>query len=513
MWTQTFERDLENVFAIQDEIASSVVLSVQTQLLGDAEPLDIESAVEANPDGYLLYLKGRHLLYKRGEDPGQHERARKLFEQAIAIDPDYAPAYAGLATAIVLGPMEPSLMFPMAEDALNRALALDAENSEAFATLGLMRQLQFRQEESRVALQRAIALNPSNAQAHAWLGRSLSVSDPARYLAHVRRAYRTDPLDPTVLFHLARAASKSGHYDEALAAAGELHDLDADSGMGFWLAGDIYHDHGQIDRVLKTYFTAYQTAPDITFMPVPREYITIQDYDLAEAWVLDLKRIAPNAVPIAEPILALLDQRPQQAFELWSDHASRQQSLTVSVDIAWAHLIFAGDFIEARRNYEQYLVGPGESTAQFDASNWVWFVDYALALQRTGEPERAAELVAESMAVVEMQLKSGVVWGPYYNLRLRIWLSALYSMSGNAQRATDELKKAAAQEGVLTCTWCLRYWPHWDNIRDDPVFEALIVEQEESFAAMRKRLRAEGLLLTPAEFRNAEDFSFSPFAL
>ena len=78
--------------------------------------------------------------------------------------------------------LDPSIMFPMAEQALGTALALEPENSEALATLGLLRQLQGRPGESREALERAIAVNPNNAQAHTWLGRSYAVADPARYL-------------------------------------------------------------------------------------------------------------------------------------------------------------------------------------------------------------------------------------------------------------------------------------------------------------------------------------------
>ena len=116
------------------------------------------------------------------------------------------------------------------------------------------------------------------------------------------------------------------------------------------------------------------------------------------------------------------------------------------------------------------------------------------------------------MALVEMQLASGVVWVPYFELRLHVWLSALHAMSGNTRQAIAELRNAADQEGVLSCTWCLRHWPHWDKVRSNPDFEALIVEQEAKLTALRQRLAAEGILLTPRQVLELENFSFNPFA-
>lgn len=456
----------------------------------------------ANSDAYVLYLKGRHLLRKR---TGEIEQAQNLFAQAISIDPDYAPAYAGQALAMVLGPDEE--MIPQAEWAISRALTLDPGNSEALTTMGLLRQLQGRQEEAREALQQAIVSNPNNALAHTWLGRSYAVSDPAKYLELVRSAYRIDPLDPTTLFHLSVASRHSGHYNEALVAAGERHALDPESGMGIWLAGEAHHASGRLDKAIKTYYHAYLMAPDSPGSPVPREFMALKEIELAKAWRRAAKRVAPESVSIADATLALLDGDAEEAFRLWSQQASYDQ------EIGWGHLIYSGDLDSARQAYEQYLLKSGQSTPRFDPDDWLHYADYALTLQRTGAPERAQELIDEAIALVESQLATGVVLAPYTGIELRVVLSALYAMSGDEYQAIGELRRFAKGSEVLLYPWALRHWPHWEDLRDHPEFESFVSEQEANLAEVRERLAYEGMLLTPEEVLQLKDFSFDPFLI
>jgi len=404
-----------------------------------------------------------------------------------------------------LGPVDESIAHPGAEAALDRALALDPGNSEALATLGLLRQLQGRQEEAREALRQAIAQNPNNAQANTWLGRSYRNSDPARYLEHVRNAYRTDPLDPTTLFHLSNAATFSGYYEEALAAARDRLDLNPGGPMGYWLAGNAHHNSGNLDKALKTYYRAYRAQPEAPGWPVQRELIELKEYELANAWILETKKGAPQSTQIGEAILAFLNGKPEQAVRLRSGPAFTDG------DVAWGRMVFGGDFDGPRETYDQFLLEPGQSVPRFDPDRWLEFVDYALALQRTGAPDRARELIDQATALVESQLVAGVLLMPVFELKLRVMLSLLHAMRGDTRQAMAELHRAAEQHGVLSCIWCLRYLPHWDSLRDDPDFEALIVEQEEKLAAIRQRLADDGMLLTPAEVLQLEDFSFDPF--
>ena len=338
--------------------------------------------------------------------------------------------------------------------------------------------------------------------AYRWLGTSYADADPARYRALVRKAYLVDPLDPSIHFHLSRAASFLGRYDEALAAARKLQPPQRDL-----MAGNIHHGSGHLDKALKSYYRAYRTEGN--FGPLPRELIALHEYELAEAWVLEGKKVAPGSPTIAEVTLTFLRDEPEQAFRLWSDAAERRQDENTDLDLGWAHIRFSGDFEAARKALERFLLKPGEAVPRFDPDNWMWVIDYALALQRTGASERAQELIDETMAFIESQLAAGVVWGPL-GFNLQVSLSALHAMSGNTQQVMAALRRASSQGG-LTCTFCLRRFPHFDNVRDDPDFAKLVTEQEAKLSDQRQRLADEGMLLTPEQVLQLEEFSFDPF--
>ncbi len=173
--------------------------------------------------------------------------------------------------------------------------------------------------------------------------------------------------------------------------------------------------------------------------------------------------------------------------------------------------MLSGDFIAARKTMERSLRRPGQEIPEFDPHRWPDFIDYAIVLQRTGEAERAAALIAKTMALLEAQVVAGVVRGPIW-ATLQTHLAQLHAMSGNSNQAMAALRRAASQGG-LTCLWCVRFDPHFDSLRDDADFISLIAEQEAKLATQRQRLADEGMLLTPEEVLALNDFSFDPFLI
>ena len=134
LWSETYDRELDNVFAIQDEIAESVVTALQLALLGTAEAIELQPQATANTGAYELYLKGRYQLYKRR--PETLRQALVLFRQAIELDPDYVPAYAGLSDALMFQlyqgyVTDQTESIAEADSVLERALSLDPGNAEA----------------------------------------------------------------------------------------------------------------------------------------------------------------------------------------------------------------------------------------------------------------------------------------------------------------------------------------------------------------------------------------------
>jgi tetratricopeptide (TPR) repeat protein len=130
LWSEQYDRELDDIFAVQKEIAISIADRLKVTLVGLEPPTE-------NVEAYDLYLKGRFFWARRGEGLN---RARDFFGQALAIDPDFALAHAGLADVYSLlgfyGGLRPEESMPQAKAAAERALELDDTLAEAHATLG-----------------------------------------------------------------------------------------------------------------------------------------------------------------------------------------------------------------------------------------------------------------------------------------------------------------------------------------------------------------------------------------
>ena len=193
LWSETFDRTLDDVFAIQDEISAAVVAALKVRLLGDAP-----KSVEVNPEAYALYLQGRYFYMRRTQK--DWENAARAFEQALEIDPDYAAAWAGLS--LVFGAQagqsyrELHAGYVLARKAANKALELDPDLAEGYAALG---QIQMSYDwdwaGAETSLSRALELAPGNLHVlaeMAVLQRFIGKLDVSIELN--RRAVELDPL-------------------------------------------------------------------------------------------------------------------------------------------------------------------------------------------------------------------------------------------------------------------------------------------------------------------------------
>jgi eukaryotic-like serine/threonine-protein kinase len=219
LWTETFDRTLDDVFALQDEITARVVDTIAAALqlgrLRGQVPVTTTRSLEA----YDLYLLGRHHWNERSE--AGMRRARELFQQAIDLDPTYAPAWSGLADASALLASwqfaEPAEMFPIAASAAQRAIELDESLAEAHASLGFVK-MSWEWDWDGVLreLHRTIELNPNHETAHRWLSAFLAGIgrvDEAMPIAH--RALLLDPLSVLPHMNLGIIHFLSGKYLEA----------------------------------------------------------------------------------------------------------------------------------------------------------------------------------------------------------------------------------------------------------------------------------------------------------
>jgi eukaryotic-like serine/threonine-protein kinase len=228
LWSEAYDRELADVFAIQDELSRAIVSALKVTLAGEQD-VPLVSRPTRSLQAYNLYLQGRYSWNQRTE--AGLKQAVRYFERAITMDPAYAQAYAGLADAYVLlperGPTPPAEVYPKAEAAALKALALDSTVAEAHVSLGYVLEVshwEWRRAEQ--AFQRAIALNPNYATAHQWYGECLSLTGrPDEALAELERALTLDPLSIIIRAYMGVQLYRMRRYDAAIAHLRQTIDL------------------------------------------------------------------------------------------------------------------------------------------------------------------------------------------------------------------------------------------------------------------------------------------------
>ncbi len=218
IWSANYDRELTNIFAIQDEIAGSIAAALKVSLEldgGTAGNLTGTTSIEA----YEHYLKGMSLWHER--TVASLNSAIIEFETAATLDPQFAKAYAGqaLVWAVIYGYTNQiyAETGPKAKLAANRALSLDPDNVESIAVLAIGARNELHYAESIELFERAISLNPSFATTYQWYGSSLAeMGDPEAALAMLRKAWSLDPRARIIGLNLGLQLSGLGLAQEAI---------------------------------------------------------------------------------------------------------------------------------------------------------------------------------------------------------------------------------------------------------------------------------------------------------
>jgi adenylate cyclase len=231
LWSQDYDRRLENVFAIQREIAQSVAEALKIQLLS-GEKKSIEKKPTENTEAHELYLKGRYYWNERVRE--SNDKAVKFFEEAVRLDPKYALAYSGLADCYLIyadrGWLGPGEGNAKGREYALRAVELDPMLAEAHASQGLAFMQDWMWPEAERELERAIELNPSYASAYQWYGVLLWWA--GRYAEgkeKTEHASELDPLSSVIRGNLCRDLLTLGKRDEAMEQARRVAKLNPGS--------------------------------------------------------------------------------------------------------------------------------------------------------------------------------------------------------------------------------------------------------------------------------------------
>jgi len=254
LWAETFDRKLTDIFAVESEIAKTIADTLQAKLSG-SEQHAIAARPTENTEAHQLYLKGRFFWNKRTAN--DLKKSIEYFEQAIAADPNYALAYAGIADAYVWLPGytagTPRDCYPKAKAAATKALQLDDTLAEAHTTLALAIWLyDFDASQAIKEFQRAIELNPNYAIAHQQYGNN-TLSVLGRFddaIVEGKRAVELDPLSLVINTDMGSDYYYARRYDEAIAQLHKTLEMDPGFYIAHLVLGQVLDAKGARDAAI-----------------------------------------------------------------------------------------------------------------------------------------------------------------------------------------------------------------------------------------------------------------------
>jgi TolB-like protein/Tfp pilus assembly protein PilF len=292
IWSENYDRKLDDIFGIQTDIANQVAQSLKMKLIGE-ERARLNARITENVSAYINYLKGRALLSTRKTE--EITRAKELFESTIAEDPKYAPAFAGLADAYlslgVYSLLPVHLAQQRAKEFVSKALELDPNLAEAHASLGRILKLDYDFVAAEDELRKAIALNPSYANGRVWY--SFCLMDLGYYrkaLEELRLAEDADPLSLNVLNFEVHYLALTGRREEAAAKLKKMVEIYPENLFVRWNQGLLDFLNGDYEQGIRLLRDVSNSKPDSSAfkMDLAIAYATIGDTENAKRSLREL---------------------------------------------------------------------------------------------------------------------------------------------------------------------------------------------------------------------------------
>jgi len=301
LWSQTFDRDLDNIFAVQDEIAAQVANALTGSLLRVGSGELGRNGSTRNTEAYDLYLKGRKAFHANTER--QANESERLMRRAITLDPDFALAWAGLAEALrryaILAGLAGMEYLEEYQAAAEKAAELAPDNSQVLSVLGEMHRNMGEMGRAQEVLERAIDLDPSNASAWSQLATVHFIQGRFRDAAEAAtRAMSLDPLDFDLMADSTYKFAQLGRVDKAEMLAQAVLDNDPQSTAGFSALGNIYWRTGRFAEAYRVYHRMLELNPDTLYVMgrLAVSFVELEDWGTARDILQKIETTNPKFV-------------------------------------------------------------------------------------------------------------------------------------------------------------------------------------------------------------------------
>jgi adenylate cyclase len=241
LWSEKYDRELEDIFDIQDEISLAILNAIKIKLFGGAKEAVLKKYTE-NAEAYQLYLQGRFYINKFASADGLN-KAIEYFKAAIKIEPDYALAYAGIAhnylSLWVFHYLPPEKCLPQMEEALQHSFQLDNKVAESHSTMGSIKMYyEWDFAAATIEFKKAIELNPNFAEAHEQYATCMGVlGNYTEAIKHASIAFSMDPCSLLIIFHIAAVYGMAADYEKQLEYGSRLVELEPNFFGGHYSIG------------------------------------------------------------------------------------------------------------------------------------------------------------------------------------------------------------------------------------------------------------------------------------
>jgi len=450
LWSETYERELTaaNVFDIPSQIARNIADALNT-VLAEGENAGSPRFPTENLEALEAYLLGKQQMTLRTRQGLR--KSLQHFQKAIDLDPEFAPAYLGLADANLLlnygGHLALDEALRSARPAIEVAIDLDDRFGAAYASLGLLRSLQGDVLGAESALTRAIALDPNNAKAYHWYGDVLifGLGDPGAAIPMLRKARELDPLSPVIVVTLGEAHSSIGELAEGLRLYREALTIDPDFLSAFnWLG---------------------------------MAYLSLGDAENAAYWLEEGARRAPEEFRTIAGLAFLHRFRGEE--ERAVAVARRLQAIVPGNNVSLVTLVSFGRYAEAIDFAEaDWPVLACQAEPDVQRINIFQAMNLSLAYERTDQHACSDALLA---AILERLTAE-----PGLSARAFGFLDAeVYARQGEYEQALATLR--ASVDLGMRAQWMFQVEqsPHMDGLRELPEFSVI---QKEVLADLARQL-------------------------
>ena len=492
LWSDTFDRDAGDIFAIQSSIAAAVVKELQIPLQSTNQ---LRTHRSRNFGAYDRYLAGNSNIRKRSLETLRQGIA--LFKEAIAIDSEFAPAYAGLAIAYIrlhvnYGEMEFDAAFGQAQAAIESALSLDPESSDAYFAMAMLKHWSWQlggrdpldQDAADQTYRQALAISPNNAEASKqYASFLLNTGRTHAAIEFASRALELDPLAPNSNRFVGALYERLANFDEARRFYAREAEINPSSPVGYWgLASLAIRSEGDLVSGMQWGRRATDLHFESGANSIARIWLDLDDYDKALEIYEQIRSTSMEARWVERLYLgdyqAALDIRragfAQHVTPPANDYRYMGRLAT-----------FTGDFALVREMLEKADPRLLESPPFITVRNLPEVVCLVIAYQNLGEQDNAAELIKTALDVISRSERMGTQGYGFADVRL-------LALQGNADAALDALESAISA-GVRS-TWFAQRWPRPErdpalvSLYDDERFRSLIAGLNRDLAEQRQAI-------------------------